>query len=35
MAAPSFVATLNPHCDGCPVRRSCPAHVQGAQVTDS
>lgn len=35
MAASGFLATLNPGCDGCPVRRSCPMHVQGAQVTDA
>ena len=35
MSASDFLATLNPRCDGCPVRRSCPMHVQGAQVTES
>jgi superfamily I DNA/RNA helicase len=34
MSAPTFLATINPRCDGCPVRRSCPVQVQGAQVTD-
>jgi ATP-dependent exoDNAse (exonuclease V) beta subunit len=35
MSATAFLATVNPRCDGCPVRRSCPVHVEGAQVTDA
>jgi RecB family exonuclease len=34
MSGRTFLAQLNPRCDGCPVRRSCPVHAQGAQVTD-
>ncbi|GHS84946.1 DNA helicase [Actinomycetota bacterium] len=32
MAAASFAATTNDLCAHCPVRRSCPAQVDGAQV---
>ncbi len=35
MAARTFVATVNPGCGSCALRRSCPVHVQGAQVSDS
>lgn len=34
MAANTFLAVINDKCDSCPVRRSCPAQVQGLQVTD-
>lgn len=32
MAASSFAATVNPLCDRCPVRRSCPLRDEGGQV---
>jgi len=34
MAASSFTATLNDLCPRCPVRRSCPAQDEGAQVVE-
>lgn len=33
MAASAFAATTNALCERCPVRRSCPARPEGAQVT--
>lgn len=33
MAGTQFTATQNAHCGYCPVRRSCPLHAEGAQVT--
>ncbi|MDN4471646.1 ATP-dependent DNA helicase [Demequina zhanjiangensis] len=35
MTAPRFTARPNPMCDHCPIRRSCPAHAAGAQVSGS
>lgn len=35
MTAPIFTATTNPLCERCPVRRACPAHASGRQVSDS
>jgi superfamily I DNA/RNA helicase/RecB family exonuclease len=35
MAARAFVASVNEGCGSCPVRRACPAHAEGAQVSDS
>lgn len=35
MARSDFLATPNPTCGFCPVRRSCPAWPDGRQVTDS
>ncbi|WP_062131887.1 ATP-dependent helicase [Demequina aestuarii] len=35
MRAQTFLATPNPMCTHCPIRRSCPAHAVGAQVSDS
>ena len=35
MTADHFWATPNPLCDHCPVRRSCPAHASGRQVSDA
>ncbi|GEL94587.1 DNA helicase [Cellulomonas composti] len=32
MAASTFEATVNAHCDRCPVRRSCPVRAEGGQV---
>ncbi|MDN4482691.1 UrvD/REP family ATP-dependent DNA helicase [Demequina lignilytica] len=34
MARPEFLATPNPSCTFCPVRRSCPAWPEGRQVSD-
>jgi superfamily I DNA/RNA helicase len=34
MAASSFAATVNPLCDRCPVRRSCPLRDEGGQVVE-
>lgn len=34
MAASSFAATINPMCDRCPVRRSCPLRDEGGQVVE-
>ncbi len=31
----TFWATPNPMCTHCPIRRSCPAHAVGGQVSDS
>ena len=33
MAASGFEARVGPHCDHCPVRRSCPAQPEGAEVS--
>jgi RecB family exonuclease len=33
MAASGFEARVGSHCDHCPVRRSCPAQPQGAEVS--
>jgi RecB family exonuclease len=33
MAASRFEARVGPHCDHCPVRRSCPAQPEGAEVS--
>jgi hypothetical protein len=30
-----FPALVNDACGSCALRRSCPAHAEGAQVTDS
>lgn len=35
MTADHFWATPNPLCDHCPVRRACPAHASGRQVSDA
>ncbi len=35
MAGRTFVATVNDGCGTCPVRRACPAHAEGAQVSES
>ncbi|NTV40487.1 MAG: PD-(D/E)XK nuclease family protein, partial [Demequinaceae bacterium] len=35
MTEPSFPAQVNDACGSCALRRSCPAHAEGAQVTDS
>lgn len=35
MTAAWFAATINESCGSCALRRSCPAHAEGAQVTDS
>ncbi|WP_297081765.1 UrvD/REP family ATP-dependent DNA helicase [uncultured Demequina sp.] len=35
MRAQTFLATPNPMCTHCPIRRSCPAHAAGAQVSDA
>lgn len=35
MTASTFTATTNPLCERCPVRRACPAHASGRQVSDS
>ncbi|MFW2513085.1 PD-(D/E)XK nuclease family protein [Demequina sp. SO4-13] len=35
MRAPAFMATPNAMCPHCPIRRSCPAHAAGGQVSDS
>ncbi|WP_291377609.1 UrvD/REP family ATP-dependent DNA helicase [Demequina sp.] len=35
MAGRTFVATVNEACGSCPVRRACPAHAEGAQVSES
>jgi len=35
MAARTFVASVNAGCGSCPVRRACPAHAEGAQVSES
>ncbi len=35
MAARTFVASVNEGCGSCPVRRACPAHAEGAQVSES
>jgi len=32
MASASFEARTGPHCDRCPVRRSCPAQPEGTEV---
>jgi superfamily I DNA/RNA helicase/RecB family exonuclease len=34
MSHHEFTATPNDKCGGCPLRRACPAHAEGAQVTD-
>ena len=33
MAESGFEARVGPHCDHCPVRRSCPAQPEGAEVS--
>ena len=33
MSAATFLARVNPGCDRCPSRRSCPLHATGQQVT--
>jgi ATP-dependent exoDNAse (exonuclease V) beta subunit len=33
MASAGFKATVGPQCDHCPVRRSCPAQPEGAEVS--
>lgn len=33
MSAATFLARVNPGCDRCPTRRSCPLHANGQQVT--
>ncbi len=33
MSAATFLARVNPGCDRCPTRRSCPLHATGQQVT--
>jgi len=35
MTGSVFPAVVDKHCDTCPVRRSCPAHAEGAQVSDT
>ena len=35
MGGSVFPAVVDRHCDTCPVRRACPAHAEGAQVSDS
>lgn len=35
MSDRTFVATVNEACGTCPVRRACPAHAEGSQVSDS
>lgn len=35
MSDRAFVATVNEACGSCPVRRACPAHAEGAQVSES
>ncbi|WP_062200944.1 ATP-dependent helicase [Demequina salsinemoris] len=35
MTAERFAARPNAMCDHCPIRRSCPAHAAGRQVSDS
>jgi len=35
MTQASFPATVNDGCGSCPVRRVCPVHAQGTQVSDS
>ena len=35
MAGRRFVATVNEGCGSCPARRACPAHAEGAQVSES
>ncbi len=35
MAGSTFVASVNEGCGSCPVRRACPAHAEGAQVSES
>ncbi|MCB2412063.1 PD-(D/E)XK nuclease family protein [Demequina sp. TTPB684] len=35
MASRAFLATVNESCGSCPVRRACPAHAEGAQVSES
>jgi superfamily I DNA/RNA helicase/RecB family exonuclease len=35
MAGRTFMATVNEACGSCPVRRACPAHAEGAQVSES
>jgi len=35
MAGRTFVASVNEGCGSCPVRRACPAHAEGAQVSES
>ncbi len=35
MTGSEFPAVVDKHCDTCPVRRSCPAHAEGAQVSDA
>jgi superfamily I DNA/RNA helicase len=34
MVAPEFAACINDFCGHCPVRRACPAHAEGAQVSE-
>jgi len=34
MIAPEFAACINDFCGHCPVRRACPAHAEGAQVSE-
>lgn len=34
MAASTFEARVNPLCEHCPVRRACPAHASGRQVSE-
>ncbi len=33
MTASTFIATSNDGCDSCPVRRSCPVHASGREVS--
>lgn len=35
MSDHTFVATVNEACGSCPVRRACPAHAEGSQVSES
>lgn len=35
MTQSTFMAIINDSCGSCALRRSCPAHAEGAQVTDS
>ena len=35
MTSSVFPAVVDQHCSTCPVRRACPAHAEGAQVSDS
>jgi adenine-specific DNA glycosylase len=35
MAAAGFTATVNPYCDRCPVRTSCPLRDEGRSITEA